>query len=191
VGLTALLLLRRSHGFLAPLKIHHTRAGLNPRTLGSVASTITTKRPTQRLTVFAFVNSSGIFCMLLQRLWQTAYNQIFRFRQIAVRIYFHAYNRIRVGGWFAVYRTIIIVLAVFIYSVTWLWNFVSRTKGLTGKNSSGAQDRDFPSKLVNILEATHACIHVNRPYSALTGPVSILIDVGPPRRSLELTAILR
>jgi hypothetical protein len=35
--------------------------------------------------------------MLLQRVWQTAYNRIFRARQIIVRIYFHAYNRKRVG----------------------------------------------------------------------------------------------
>jgi hypothetical protein len=35
--------------------------------------------------------------MLLQRVWQTAYNRIFSVRQIIVRIYFHAYNLIRVG----------------------------------------------------------------------------------------------
>jgi hypothetical protein len=40
--------------------------------------------------------------MLLQRVWQTAYNRIFWVRQIIVRIYFHAYNRIRVGGGFTV-----------------------------------------------------------------------------------------
>jgi hypothetical protein len=53
-------------------------------------------------TVFGFFNSSGIFRMLLQRVWQTAYNRIFRVQQTIVRIYFHAYNRIRVGEGFPV-----------------------------------------------------------------------------------------
>jgi hypothetical protein len=35
--------------------------------------------------------------MLLQRVWRTAYNRIFRVRKIIVRIYFDA-DRIRVGG---------------------------------------------------------------------------------------------
>jgi hypothetical protein len=35
--------------------------------------------------------------MLLQRVWQTAYNRIVRVWQIIVRIYFHSYNRIRIG----------------------------------------------------------------------------------------------
>jgi hypothetical protein len=47
--------------------------------------------------VFSFLNSSGIFRMLLQRVWQTAYNTIFSIPKIFVRISFHAYNRIRVG----------------------------------------------------------------------------------------------
>jgi hypothetical protein len=38
--------------------------------------------------------------MQLQHVWQTAYNRIFGFRKIIVRIYFHAYNRISVGGGF-------------------------------------------------------------------------------------------
>jgi hypothetical protein len=33
--------------------------------------------------------------MLLQQIWQTAYNQIFRVRQIIVHVYFNAYDRIR------------------------------------------------------------------------------------------------
>jgi hypothetical protein len=40
--------------------------------------------------------------MLLQRVKQTAYNQIIRILKITVHIYFHAYNRIRVEGGFAV-----------------------------------------------------------------------------------------
>jgi hypothetical protein len=35
--------------------------------------------------------------MLLLRVWQTVYNRIFRVRQMIVHIYFHAFNRIRVG----------------------------------------------------------------------------------------------
>jgi hypothetical protein len=44
MGPTALLPLRRkwSSGFLSPLKIHRPRSGSNPRTLGPVASTLTT-----------------------------------------------------------------------------------------------------------------------------------------------------
>jgi hypothetical protein len=42
MGLTALFPLRRKswYGFLSPLKIHRSRPGLNPRTLGPVASTL-------------------------------------------------------------------------------------------------------------------------------------------------------
>jgi hypothetical protein len=45
MGPTALLPLRRMlcYGFLSPLKINHPRPGLNPRTLGPLASTITTR----------------------------------------------------------------------------------------------------------------------------------------------------
>jgi hypothetical protein len=35
--------------------------------------------------------------MLLQRVWQIAYNRFFRVLQIIGNIYFHAYIRIRVG----------------------------------------------------------------------------------------------
>jgi hypothetical protein len=54
MGPTALLLLRRKlcYGFLSPLKIHWPRPGLNPRTLGPVASTLTTSPP--RVTVVLF-----------------------------------------------------------------------------------------------------------------------------------------
>jgi hypothetical protein len=50
---TALLPLRRKlcYGFLSPLNIHRPRPGLNPRTLGPVASTLTTSPP--RATVFS------------------------------------------------------------------------------------------------------------------------------------------
>jgi hypothetical protein len=47
MGPTALLPLRRKwcSGFLSPLKIHRPRSGSNPRTLGPVASTLTTSPP--------------------------------------------------------------------------------------------------------------------------------------------------
>jgi hypothetical protein len=46
MGPTALFPLRRKScdGFLSPLKIHRSRPGLNPRTLGPMASTITRER---------------------------------------------------------------------------------------------------------------------------------------------------
>jgi hypothetical protein len=52
-GPTVLLPLRRKwkSGFLSPLKIHRPRSGSNPRTLGPVASTLTTSPPR---TTFAF-----------------------------------------------------------------------------------------------------------------------------------------
>jgi hypothetical protein len=34
----------------------------------------------------------------VQRVWHTTNNRISRVRQIIIRIYFHAYNRIQVGG---------------------------------------------------------------------------------------------
>jgi hypothetical protein len=43
-----------------------------------------------------------VFRLLSQRVWQTAYNRIIRVRQIIVRVYFRAYNRILVEGEFAV-----------------------------------------------------------------------------------------
>jgi hypothetical protein len=48
MGPTALLPLRRKlcYRFLSPLKIHRPRPGLNPQTLGPVASTLTTSPPT-------------------------------------------------------------------------------------------------------------------------------------------------
>jgi hypothetical protein len=48
MGPTALFLLQRKscYGFLSPLKIHRPRPGINPRTLGPMASTITTRPPT-------------------------------------------------------------------------------------------------------------------------------------------------
>jgi hypothetical protein len=52
--------------------------------------------------VFSFLNSSSIIRMLLQCVWHTVYNRIFRVRQIIVGIYFHTYNRISFGGGFAV-----------------------------------------------------------------------------------------
>jgi hypothetical protein len=47
MGPTALLPLRRKwcYGFLSPLKIHRPRPGLNPRTLGPVASTRPPRTP--------------------------------------------------------------------------------------------------------------------------------------------------
>jgi hypothetical protein len=47
MGPTALLPLRRKwcSGFLSPFKIHRPRSGSNPRTLGPVASTLTTSPP--------------------------------------------------------------------------------------------------------------------------------------------------
>jgi hypothetical protein len=47
MGLTALLPLRKKwcSGFLSPLKIHRPRLESNPRTLGPVASTLTTSPP--------------------------------------------------------------------------------------------------------------------------------------------------
>jgi hypothetical protein len=41
-----------------------------------------------------FLSRSGVYRMLLQRVWQTTYNRIFRVRIIIVRIYCHAYNLI-------------------------------------------------------------------------------------------------
>jgi hypothetical protein len=46
--------------------------------------------------------------VLLQHVWQAVENRIFRGQQIIVRIYFHAYNRIRFGeGFDVLYRIII------------------------------------------------------------------------------------
>jgi hypothetical protein len=58
MGLTALLPLR----FLSPLKIHQPRSGLNPRTLGPVASTLTTSPPRSTLSdlIQYKINSSTI-----------------------------------------------------------------------------------------------------------------------------------
>jgi hypothetical protein len=50
------------------------------------------------------LNDSDIFRMLLHRVWQTAYNLICCVRNVIVHVYFHAYNRIRVGGEFAILR---------------------------------------------------------------------------------------
>jgi hypothetical protein len=44
------------------------------------------------------LNNSVILRMLLQCVWQTAYNVLFHVQQITVRIYFHSYNRINVSG---------------------------------------------------------------------------------------------
>jgi hypothetical protein len=54
MGPTALLPLRRKwcSGFLSPLKIQRPRSGLNPRTLGPVASTLTTSPPRSTYTIF-------------------------------------------------------------------------------------------------------------------------------------------
>jgi hypothetical protein len=55
MGPTALLPLRRTwcYGFLSPLEIHRPRSGSNPRTLGPVASTLTTSPP--RSTNFKYI----------------------------------------------------------------------------------------------------------------------------------------
>jgi hypothetical protein len=58
---------------------------------------------TQKINCLSSLNSSSIFHMPLQRVWQTAYNLIFLFRQIIVHIYIRAYNLIcikqaRAGG---------------------------------------------------------------------------------------------
>jgi hypothetical protein len=47
MGPTALLSFRRKscYGFLSPLKIHRHRPGLNPRTFGPMATTMTTRPP--------------------------------------------------------------------------------------------------------------------------------------------------
>lgn len=37
----------------------------------------------------SFLNSSGVFHMLLQRVWQISYNQIFHVQKIGICIYFH------------------------------------------------------------------------------------------------------
>jgi hypothetical protein len=44
----------------------------------------------------SFSHSSNKFRMVLRPAWQTAYNRIFRVRQIIVCIYFRASKRIRV-----------------------------------------------------------------------------------------------
>jgi hypothetical protein len=46
-------------------------------------------RRNAKANIFSFLNICGIFRMVLQRVWQTAYNRLFRVRQIIVRIYFH------------------------------------------------------------------------------------------------------
>jgi hypothetical protein len=65
----------------------------------------------QKLNRFNYLNISSMFRMLLQINSQTAYNQIIRFRQIAVRIYFHAYNRIgyiaHPPGYIRAWRTVV------------------------------------------------------------------------------------
>jgi hypothetical protein len=57
MGPTALLPLRRKsrYGFVSPLKIHRPRPGMNPRTLGTMASTINTRPP--RATICALLLS--------------------------------------------------------------------------------------------------------------------------------------
>jgi hypothetical protein len=47
MGSNALLPLRKKscYGFLSPLKVYRLRSGLNPRTLGAMASTVTTMTP--------------------------------------------------------------------------------------------------------------------------------------------------
>jgi hypothetical protein len=61
------------------------------------------------LWLFSFLNSSGIFHMLWQNVWQTAYNWIFYVWQVTLWIYFDVYNQMgigqtNVGGGFTVYQ---------------------------------------------------------------------------------------
>jgi hypothetical protein len=73
IRLTALLLQREScYGFLSPLKIHLSRTGLNPRTLGSQANTVTT---TLQVTTFWNLRHLKIVITArLQVLWSSSYN---------------------------------------------------------------------------------------------------------------------
>jgi hypothetical protein len=45
--------------------------------------------------------------MLLQRVWQTAYNRTFRIRKITVRIHFHAHSLTRAGGKFPTHSEVV------------------------------------------------------------------------------------
>jgi hypothetical protein len=62
---TALLSLRRKscYGFLSPFKVHHPRHGLNPRTLGRMASTVSTRPP--RTTRLYSKNDTNILYVVL------------------------------------------------------------------------------------------------------------------------------
>jgi hypothetical protein len=65
MGPTALLPLRRKscYGLLSPLKVYHLRSGLNPRTLGAVASTVATahsSHPMLRLLISAVLGSTTV-----------------------------------------------------------------------------------------------------------------------------------
>jgi hypothetical protein len=62
---TALLSLRRKscYGFLSPLKVHHPRHGLNSRTLGRMANTVSTRPP--RTTRLYSKNDTNILYVVL------------------------------------------------------------------------------------------------------------------------------
>jgi hypothetical protein len=45
---------------------------------------------------FSFVNSRGVYPVLVQLAWQATYNQIFRVRLVIIRIYVQECNRIPV-----------------------------------------------------------------------------------------------
>jgi hypothetical protein len=64
MGLTALLPLRRKwcYGFLSPFKIHRPRSGSNPRTLGPVASTLTTSPPKSTVGLLDKSKAHGVTC---------------------------------------------------------------------------------------------------------------------------------
>jgi hypothetical protein len=58
---------KRCSGFLSPLKIHRPGSGSNPRTLGPVASTLTTSPPRATVRYLVFYNTTG--CKILRNLF--------------------------------------------------------------------------------------------------------------------------
>jgi hypothetical protein len=89
MGPTALLLLRRKscYGFLSPLKIDCPQLSLNPKTLGPLASTITTRPPRltgKRITMdVKEIGWDGMDWFHLAQdgdFWQTLINMVLNFQ---------------------------------------------------------------------------------------------------------------
>jgi hypothetical protein len=77
MGLSTLLPLRRKscYRFLSPLNIHRSRPGLNPRNLGPIASTITTRPPR---TTGLSLRTCGAITVLYIRLYDVVLSHIRR-----------------------------------------------------------------------------------------------------------------